>query len=77
MLTVLKNFGETLTKEEVQKIIQEGDEDDIGAIKESTFLKLVEIKMSEDQTTRELNEVFKIFSNGAETITAANIQNFM
>ena len=29
---MLKNFGDTLTKEEVEKIIHEADEDDIGAI---------------------------------------------
>ena len=72
---VMQNLGMNPTEEEVNRMMQEADEDDSGEIEFAEFAILMGKKLAENEQDEELVEVFKLFDkDGDEKLNALDLK---
>lgn len=76
--TVMRSLGQNPSDEEIQKMINEVDEDKSGTIDFNEFLGLMAKKMKESNTEDDLLEAFKVFDrDGNGKISAHELRYVM
>ena len=78
MATVMRNLGQNPSKDELEEMINEVDDDDTGSIEFPEFLLLMSKKMKDTGVEDEIKEAFKLFDkHGKGTIGVGELRDAM
>eukprot|EP01091_Cochliopodium_minus_P010477 TRINITY_DN277_c0_g2_i1.p1 TRINITY_DN277_c0_g2~~TRINITY_DN277_c0_g2_i1.p1 ORF type:complete len:147 (-),score=52.94 TRINITY_DN277_c0_g2_i1:50-490(-) len=73
--TVMRSLGQNPTEAELSEIIKSLDSDTIGF---DEFLKIMVVKMKDQESEEEIKEAFKVFDkDGSGTISAAELRHVL
>ena len=76
--TVMRNLGQNPSKDELEEMINEVDDDDTGSIEFPEFLLLMSKKMKDTGVEDEIKEAFKLFDkHGKGTIGVGELRDAM
>ena len=75
---VMRSLGRNTTREDLQKMIDEVDEDGSGEIEFDEFLSLMQKKLAESNGKDEMREAFSVFDRDkGGTISASELKHVM